>query len=69
MLVPCKITAVLILLRSDMFVENRSDNFDTRIRRLVYGFFPKINRFREFSCEMGDEQLCLVVIKIVCKLE
>ena len=24
---------------SGMFVENRSDNFDTRIRRLVYGFY------------------------------
>ena len=32
-------------------------------------FLPKINRFTEFSCEMCDEQLCLALIKIVCKLE
>ena len=42
---------------SGMFVENLSDNFDTRVRRLVYVFFflPKINRFREFTCEMCGE--------------
>ena len=27
---------------SGMFVENRSDNFDTRIRRLAYGFYQRI---------------------------
>ena len=27
---------------------------------------PKINRFRELSCEMCGEQLCLALIKIVC---
>ena len=27
---------------SGMFVENRSDNFDTRIRRLVYGFYQRL---------------------------
>ena len=55
---------------SGMFVGNRNNNFDTCIVRLVYVFFlPKINRFTEFSCEMCDEQLCLALIKIVCKLE
>ena len=27
---------------SGMFVANRSDNFDTRIRRLVYGFYQRL---------------------------
>ena len=27
---------------SGMFVQNRSDNFDTRIRRLAYGFYQKL---------------------------
>ena len=27
---------------SGMFVENRSDNYDTRIKRLVYGFYQRL---------------------------
>ena len=27
---------------SGMFVENRSDNFDTHIRRLVYAFYQRL---------------------------
>ena len=54
---------------SGMFVENRIDNFDVRIRRLVYGFFQRLMCSGNSLVNCCHEQLSLVVNRFVQKWE
>ena len=50
---------------SSMFVENRTDGFDARIRKLVYGFRERLANFWKFPYWNYHKQFSVAFLKIV----